>query len=130
MESKDLKKLTTLELLEIYNTHAKKSITRFSDRKAALRRTATLLKELQTQTKPKIDAPTPGSLVNAHRKSKSAVIAARKTSPTSTKEYPSILSAFKALDLPIGVHKTFRRKLKLAGTAEIDGVVFTATYKD
>ena len=130
MESKDLKKLTTLELLEIYNTHAKKSITRFSDRKAALRRTATLLKELQTQTKPKIDAPTPGSLVNAGRKSKSAVIVHRKDSPKEKRTYSSVLVAFKALDLPIGVHKTFRRKLKLAGTAEIDGVVFTATYKD
>ena len=130
MEAKDLKKLTTAELVEIYNTHAKQPVKRFSDRKSALKRTAALLGELETQTKPKVDAPVPEDLTNAHRKSKPAVIAYRKETPNDKMEYSSLFMAFKALDLPIGIHKTFRRALKLSGKREIDGVVFLATYKD
>ena len=130
MEIKDLKKLTGAELLEIYNTHANKPVKRFSDRKAALRRTAELLDELQIQTKPKIDAPTPGSLANAHRKSKAAVIVHRKDSPKEKQTYSSAVIAFKELGLSLGVMKRFRKDLKLAGKKEIDGFVFKATYKD
>jgi len=130
MEAKDLKKLTTAELTEIYNTHATKPIKRFSDRKAALRRTALLIEELNVQAKPKVDAPTPKSLTNAHRKSKAAVIVHRKTSPGKKTEYSSVGVAFRALDLSLGIHKYFRKELKLAGKKEIDGFVFTAIYKD
>ena len=133
MNPKDLKKLTTPELLEIYNTHAKKPIKRFSDRKAALRRTALLIEELNVQAKPKVDAPTPKDLTNAHRKSKAAVIAHVVTSSDKKpvgREFSSLFVAFKELDLPIGIHKTFRRALKLAGKKEINGVMFHATYKD
>jgi len=129
MNAKDLKKLTTPELLEIYNTHANKPITRFSDRKAALRRTAVLIEELNVQAKPKVDAPVPGSLANAHRKSKAAVIVRRKATDKG-EEYSSLYAAFVALNLPIGIHKKFRQELKLAGQKEIDGWMFHATYKD
>jgi len=130
MDAKDLKKLTSAELVEIYNTHATKPITRFSDRKAALRRTAALLEELNVQAKPKVDAPTPKPLANAHRKSKAAVLVAKAKTPNEVKEYKTVRAAFEALVLPIGIMRRFRKDLKLAGKKEIDGFVFHATYKD
>ena len=127
MKRSDLTKLSTSEILAIYNTHAKTKVKRFADRKSAVRRTMALLEEAQTQKKPQVNPPRTES--KAHLKSKSAVLVAPIEKPKKTLEYSSVLKAFEALKLPIGVHKDFRRKLKLDGTREIDGYTFTATYK-
>lgn len=129
MKIPDLKKLSTAELLVIYNTHATKPVVRFSDRSAALRRTEALLAALQQQPAPKIDAPAPPSLAMEGEKSCAKVFVAEKDFPTDRTEYASVKKAFTVLKLPLGAHKKFRRKLKLAGEAEFNNFIFTATYK-
>lgn len=128
MKMDDLKKLSNAELLTIYNTHATKQINRFSDRSAALRRTAHLLESLGS--KPQIDAPAPPSLAMEGKKSRAKVLVAEKDHPNDKAEFASVKKAFIAMKLPLGVHKKFRRKLKLAGEAEIGNFIFTATYKE
>jgi len=132
MKPSNLKNLSAAELLVIYNTHAKKSVARFSDRKSALRRTEALLAELNASGKPKVDAPTPAAEAMADRKSRAAVLVSEdpKAARADWKEYSSTMQAFEALKLPMGVHKKFRRKLKLAGKAQIDKFTFEATYHE
>lgn len=121
----DLKKLSNAELLAIYNTHSKKQVTRFSDRKSALRRTQALLSALDSS--PKIVAPLPAAEAMSDRKSAKRVIV---SNGHWQKEYLSVKKAFEDLNLPLGGHKLFRRRLKLAGTGTIQSFTFTATYKN
>lgn len=128
MEPRDLKKLSLTELVAVYNTHSKKRIGRFSDRKTALRRTQVLLDSLRDE--PKIIPPAPPELATAHRKAAARVLVAGVDSPDVQREYPSVFAAFTSLKLPLKAHGAFRRKLKLAGTATIEQFIFTATFEE
>ncbi len=127
---KDLARLSSKDLLTVYNLHALKPISRFADYPSALRRTRALL-SLQQSTPVKLVPSEKFALGAAKPKDKKArtkVFVAPVSKPSDVKEHHSVLAAFKALGLPIAKHQRFRRQLKLSGKATFDQFIFVATY--
>lgn len=119
---KDLSRLSSKALLEVYNSHASKPITRFADYPSALRRTRELMKSLQGKSPEKIVA------APINKKAKSKVLVSNASTPSLAKQYHSVRAAFIALELPLSKHQRFRRQLKLEGKATFANYLFVATY--
>lgn len=121
----ELSKLSTKDLLAVYNASAPEPTKRFADHTSGFQRTKKLWSALQ------VKAPKPISQIDPtlqHKKARCKVLVAPLSKPSDAKEYHSVLAAFKALNLPIEKHQRFRRQVKLNGKASIAQYVFTATY--
>lgn len=132
---KILASLTTKDLLAFYNAHAEKPIARFADHPSGFRRAKALFDSLLTSRTAQVE-PAPADRTVAHRSeedrrqsARNKVLVAPVSKPTATKEYHSVLAAFKALGLPIVKHQRFRRQVKINGKATFAEFIFTATYK-
>ena len=123
---KELAKLSTKDLLALYNEHAAKPISRFSDHHSGFRRTKDLLESKGATLTPK---PTNAAeYVASLKKARNKVLVAPESDREAVKEYHSVYAAFKALGLPIPKHQRFRTLLKRDGSATFAGFVFIATY--
>lgn len=134
---KPLTEQTTSELVKLHNSLVPpaKAVVRFSTKDAAIRRVQALL-DAQTaspqsagnakEAKPakRTPAPVEGEPAAPKTSSKPRQSTVHVEGPGGPFEYSSVAVAFKALDLPMGKHQLFRRKLKASGTQTIDAYTF------
>lgn len=119
-----ISEMSLVELVATYNALAKTPVRRFSSRAVGLRRVCKLI---AAPEKPAA-APEKPAAVRHYRRS--TVWVAPATNPTHFTEYRSVWLAFVELSLPLGVHKRFRRTVKLNQRADFttpDGKTFTFT---
>lgn len=142
MDIKNMRNMSTAELVAFYNKATGKNIKKFSSRAAGEQQVANLQKAAP-EAKPTKAKPKAGSKPKAEGGGMSASIAASWQDKAvalarSTKnkvkvggeEYRSVAAAFEALKLPMSKHIPFRAKLKAHGRAAFEGHTFTIVGKE
>ena len=131
----DVVNAKTSELVEFYNEHSDKPVTKFADRRTAETRVLKLLHSFRAtaeidrlpQSKPEPKAKKPVNFNDIRQKLHDAQVASweipevrtarceRSAVDVDGETYRSVRAAFEALGLPIHKHISFRMELKESG---------------
>jgi len=130
-----LNKMAVEDLAGYYNGLVKPAnkLLKFTSKQAGIKRIIKVQKELTSATKnaevtgqKKATTPAPKADPAAPRAS---TVYTQKKGRKSWVEHRSVKSAFEALDLPLGVHRIFRKELKANGVNELGGFSFESSAK-
>jgi len=138
-----LNKMAVEDLAGYYNGLVKPAnkLLKFTSKQAGIKRIIKVQKELTSAAKnaevtgqKKATTPAPAKKKTETPKAdpaapRASTVYTQKKGRKSWVEHRSVKSAFEALDLPLGVHQIFRKKLKANGVNELGGFSFESSAK-